>query len=338
MREISDRHFEVFRLIVERHIETAAPVGSSYLARTSGLGISPATIRNAMMDLEEMGLVRQPFTSAGRIPTDAGYRHYINVQLRKEPLTAEERGTIDNSLRFEGSDLHRSVETAGRVLGSLSKQLGIVIGPALRGSVLKRLELVALAPARLLVVLSVDSGVIRTLLLSLSLEIEDSDLVQVSRLLNERLCGLTLAEIRRTYMERTRLTPGFGLQKRRAIIDSMRPVFDEELEDIYLGGTSNIVAQPEFSSSDRLQGIFSLIERRKPLVDLLRHICAGGGVNVSVGAENPYDEMKDCALVAFSYSVGGSCGLVGILGPTRMPYWKVISLVEYVGNRLSSIT
>jgi heat-inducible transcriptional repressor len=153
---------------------------------------------------------------------------------------------------------------------------------------------------------------------------------------NERECGLTLSEIRRSYLERTQLPPSTDRQKKQAIIDSMRSVFDEEPEEVHLGGTSNILSQPEFNSSERLQGIFQLIERRKPLVDLLKDLCARGGVNVVVGAENPYHEMKDCAVVAFSYSFGGSSGSVGILGPTRMPYWKVVSLVEYVGNKLSS--
>jgi len=299
--------------------------------------VSPATIRNAMMDLEEMGLVYQPFTSAGRVPTDAGYRYYIDTLLEKQPLSLELAQRIDRELSPERASLRKSVETACRILASLSNQLGIVVTPALESSVLGRLELVRVSSEKLLVVLTVRSGATRTLVVSLSLSIDAGCLADASRLLNERLCGLTLAEINESFSERTHLAPGQGDARMREIIDSTRPIFEDEPEEVHLGGTCNIVRQPEFHSSERLEGIFGLIERRGELISLLKNVSARGEARVSVGDENPYEEVKDCSVVAFSYTLGSSSGAIGILGPTRMPYGKVLSLVEYVGNRLNSL-
>jgi len=341
MEELTQREKIILQSLVHNFITAANPVSSERLQKKYNLRISPATIRNVMMDLEEKGLVCQPHAFAGRIPTDKGYRVYVDCLMKPERLSREEKRVIHKDLTEISPDVDAILQRASHVLGEISKQLGVVLSPRFYQGVFEKMELIHVAERRILIVLTIRSGLVKTIMMELNSDISRDKLEEISRVLNERLSGLTLKEIRDSIDVRMRDLPQGEVEFIKFFVDSADSVFDfEEWEEFYFDGTSNIMSQPEFSQWERIRDIIELLEDKKLIIRLFNRVGTQKKLSITIGEENPDERMKRYSVITAPYSVGEVTGTLGIIGPTRMRYAKVIPLVDYVaqvlGNVLSS--
>ncbi len=341
LSDLTDREELVLRSIVQSYILTANPVGSRYLSkRLDEESLSAATLRNVMADLEEKGYITHPHTSAGRVPTDQGYRQYVDMLVRIEKLTRAERQEIERQIDPHGSHAQIMKETS-RLVATISSQLGIVTAPEILGGTLDRLELVQLSSNRLMVILSLRAGIVKTVMLEVADEAKREHLEVLTRTLNERLAGLTIREIRNSCYERLRdlaePTEHGGLI--RIFLDSAERIFDASpgVERVHVAPAKDILHHPEFSSPDQFRGIVELMENEEIVIHLLEgHPFDGNNVHVTIGSEHIDERMADYSMIATRYRVGGTFGTIGLIGPKRMNYARLMSLVGYVANTLTN--
>ncbi|MBC7186227.1 MAG: heat-inducible transcription repressor HrcA, partial [Calditrichaeota bacterium] len=246
MTELTPREEQVFRSVVRNFIQNARPVGSRLVAKQCGMDVSAATIRNVMADLEEKGLITHPHTSAGRVPTDRGYRYYVDTLMQVDDLTPQEREDIRRKLLSPSADVEQILESSSRALGNISKLLGVVLAPRFYQGVFDRLDLVEIADKRILVIIRVKSGLVKTILMEIDSNLSRDRLEETARVLNERLHGLTLLEIKRSIDKRMADISEGSPDLVRLIVGSAESVFDVEGgAHFYVSGTGNILSQPE---------------------------------------------------------------------------------------------
>jgi heat-inducible transcriptional repressor len=343
---LNDREERVLEAVIRTYVETAEPAGSRTVAKRFPLGVSPATVRNTMSDLEDKGFLFHPHTSAGRVPTDLAYRYYVDTLMRPLQLTREEQRRVRRHLGDAESlsPLDRLIRTAAQVVGLLSGELGVAIAPRIQDAVLEKLELVPLATDKVLLVLTLRTGVVRTVYVDLRTTIPPQTLLSLTLVLNERLAGLSLGEIRRTLPDRLRDLAGtqdLGAGELLNIfLQSPDEVFeakDPALGDVHLGRASVLADQPEFTSGSRLRGLLELTERRDLLADVLSSRDHEAKLKITIGGEHREPELNPFTLVTSEYRVGNLTGVIGVIGPTRMPYEKVAAIVEHTSALVSEL-
>jgi heat-inducible transcriptional repressor len=341
---LSEREHLILDAVIRTYVETAEPAGSRTVARRFSLGLSPATVRNTMSDLEEKGFLYHPHTSAGRVPTDAAYRLFVDGILEQGHKALVDQRSLRNELRAQGdpSALEHLIRRAAQVLGLLTQELGVAIAPRLDGAILERLDLVSVAEAKVLLVLTLRSAGVRTVFVDVPAEIPGTTLGPVAEVLNERLAGLSLREIRNSLGERLRDTSPRGDPSARELLNIFIQSADEWLDaplvgegDVHLGSASVLADQPEFSSTERLRSLVQLTERRELLHSVLGSRVGGSGLNVTIGAEHGDPALAGFTVVTSEYHAAGLRGAIGVIGPTRMPYERVIALVESTSNLVS---
>lgn len=345
--ELSRRERRVLEAVIRSYVETAEPAGSRTLSRRFGLGVSPATIRNTMSDLEEKGFLFHPHTSAGRVPTNKAYRVYVDSLLSIPAIRPieTERLTEEISARNGSSPIETILRRAAQTLGVLTQELGVALGPRLEHSILRRLELVRVSTERLLMVLTLEGGVMRTVFVEVPGEIADSALTAVTAVLNERLSGLTLEQIRTSLAARLRdATPersGSASELLNIFLQEGEQLFDAALPvdggHVMLGAASVLAEQPEFSGPDRLRRLLALTERPQDLGEAIRKRGQAPGISITIGAEHDDPRLDEFTVVTAEYHVGSLTGVIGVIGPTRMPYEKVIALVSHTSQLLSDL-
>ncbi len=338
--QLSERELRILEAVVQTYIETAEPAGSQTIARRYGLGVSPATIRNTMSELEDKGYLFHPHTSAGRIPTDRAYRVYVNEIMRLTPLSPAARSTLQAELQGSRNIVDEILQRAAQVLGVLTQELGVAVAPALDEMILERIELVRVSSERLLLVFNLRTGVVRTIFVEVPARVSAESVFEVARLLNERLSGLSLMRIRTTLPERLRDlgTKSDGAELLNIFIAEREDIFalSDEQSAVVLGSAQMLADQPEFASNVRMRDLLRLTEGR----DLLREALAARrqmGISVTIGGENPDTRLSDFTLVTASYQAGGLKGVIGVMGPTRMPYDKIIGLVEHTSRLVEGL-
>jgi heat-inducible transcriptional repressor len=338
---LNERERQVLEAVIETYVASAEPAGSRTIAKHLGLALSAATIRNTMSDLEEKGYLYHPHTSAGRVPTDLAYRVYVNSLMRLPQVSASDSDQIRQELGDHNA-LDLILERAAQVLGVLTKELGVAVGPTLERAVLERLELWQAASERLLLVLTLRSGVVRTIFVEVPAELAPGAVAQVAEVLNERLAGLTLRDIRATLPERLRDAAPAGASE-------LLNIFIEEADDLFdvpaagnaaggvvLGSAQLLAGQPEFATKERLQGLMEVTERR----DLLREALTtrlGQGLTITIGSEHQDPTLAPFTLVTASYRLGALAGVIGVMGPTRMPYDKIVALVDHTSRLVGEL-
>jgi heat-inducible transcriptional repressor len=340
--ELTERERRVLEAVIQSYVETAQPAGSNAIARRFGLGVSPATIRNTMSDLEEKGLLYHPHTSAGRVPTDVAYRIYVDSLLPLPPKSTREHKQLSSQIAAGGSAVEAILRRAAQSLGVITQELGVALGPRLDNSVLERLDLIRLSSERLLLALTLSGGAVRTIFVEARGEIADSALAEVTRVLNERIAGLTLREIRATLGARLRDTePTKGASELlNVFIEEGETLFDAAVQggtDVLLGQPSLLADQPEFSTVDNMRKLVELTETREHLGDLLRARSDTPGITITIGNENRDPKLENFTIVTAQYHSGSVAGVIGVIGPTRMPYDKVISLVTHTSRLLTDL-
>jgi heat-inducible transcriptional repressor len=339
---LNERERQVLEAIIETYVATAEPAGSRTIAKRFGLALSAATIRNTMSDLEEKGYLYHPHTSAGRVPTDLAYRVYVNSLMRLPQVSASDSDQIRQELGNRNA-LDQILERAAQVLGVLTNELGVAVGPTLDRAVLERLELWQAASARLLLVLTLKSGVVRTIFVEVPAELAPDAVAQVAEVLNERLAGLTLRDIRATLPERLRdAAPAAGASE-------LLNIFIQEADDLFdvppagnaaggvvLGSAQLLAGQPEFATKERLQGLMEVTERRELLREALS-TRLGQGLTITIGSEHQDPTLAPFTLVTASYRLGALAGVIGVMGPTRMPYDKIVALVDHTSRLVGEL-
>ena len=340
--QLSERELRVLEAVVQTYIETAEPAGSQTIARRFGLGVSPATIRNAMGELERKGFLFHPHTSAGRVPTERAYRLYVDSLMRSARRPSPiERQALESEIEGSRSTLDEILRRAAQVLGVLTQELGVAVSPAFNNLVLERLELIPVSSERLLLVFNLRGGVVRTIFVQVSgVPMASASVHRVAQLLNERLGGLRLGEIRQSLLERLRDADVADGQREllNIFIAERDDIFDlaKDGSAIVLGSAQMLAEQPEFASNAAMRSLLELTERR----DLLRQALDSrrqAGLSITIGGENLDPRLSDFTLVTSSYQAGDLKGVIGVMGPTRMPYEKIIGLVEHTSRLVEGL-
>lgn len=339
--DLNDREKTILRSIVQQFILTASPVGSRNITKRFDVGVSPATVRNIMSDLEESGFINHPHTSAGRIPTDKGYRYYVDTLMEIQKLNNSDKGYIDKSLDKNFVETDEILKIASKLLSTITKQIACVTYPTLDNGILEKIQLVSLSSTRLLVVVSIKSGLVKTMTLEFESEIEGDKLQKVESLLNERLNGLTFQEIRKTFKDRLSDIDDAEKPIIRLFIDSVDKIFkDHKKEDkLVITGATNIIQQPEFDDPGKFQSVIELIEDKDIIIHIMdkKRLENTNNVLISIGSENEEEKFNGYSLITKEYTFGETSGTVGIIGPKRMEYSKVVAIVSYLGDMLSEV-
>lgn len=342
--EVTLRERQVLEAVVRTYVDTAEPVGSHSVARRWKLGVSAATIRNTMSELESRGYLARPHASAGRVPTDAAYRYFVDRLIRPAPLTSAERDRIEEELDPDtSSPIERLVRRTTRALSLISHELGLGLVPSLDSAVLEKIDLIRLSSSKALMVATVRNGLVRTVYVDLPLTIPRDTLVTLTVILNERLAGLTFADLRESLPERMR-DPGTGDDAATELLNIFMQSAQALLEwpetggsPVLFGQTSVLASQPEFTSGPHLKSLIELTERNRLIAGVLSNRNHSGGLRITIGREHQDEALAGFTLVTAEYHVGGLKGVVGVIGPTRMPYEKVITLVDYTSSLVNDI-
>ena len=337
LESLTKRERIVLEALVRAYVDLRTPVGSSTILKREGFEFSSATMRKTLSSLERKGYVRQPHTSAGRLPTDIGYRFFVDEgHIQVPTLTAEEV----ESLRVNLEEIFHQVrvdEIHGQlaaIIGDVSNQLGLALAPRFDQGVFQGLELVRLTSQRLLIVATFSFGPVKSLVVEVDSDVSEFDMNAIKQLLNERLSGLTMNDVKSTARERVGNIRVGHSQLLRVVLDEIESLVTPRAQDLFVAGARHIFEQPEFSDSSEVAGLVELLERKDILANLL---AAREGVVVTIGKENAPTEMRQCSVVTASYNVEGAVGVLGIIGPTRMPYKRVVALLNYAASRTADL-
>ena len=338
--DLNEREALVLEAVVRTFVQTASPAASRTVARQFDLGVSPATIRNTMSDLTRKGYLTQPHASAGRMPTDKAYRYYVDTLMRPDRLTSEETRRIEAALDVARTSAEeRILARAVKALSVVTQELGVGLAPRMDEGILEKIDLVGVSRDRLLIVLAIRSGPVRTIFVEGERADSDEALESVARFLNERLAGQTLREIRETYRDRLADGPAEHADLVNIFLEQAEGLFSARPpagEDVLLGPTAGLAAQPEFADREHLRTLLQLTEQRDVLAEALRDRRADGIV-ISIGGEHAIPPLVDFSMVTAEYEMGSVHGTIGVIGPTRMPYDRMVSLVEYTARLLSTL-
>ena len=335
MTELNDRSREIFRMIVDAYVDTGEPVGSRTLARRGRLDLSPASIRNVMADLEEAGLLFAPHTSAGRLPTEAGLRLFVSGLLELGGLSDSERQSIDGRCTAAGKSLSQALEEASAALSGLSRCASLVIAPKTERP-LKHIEFVPLAPGRALVVMVTEDGLVENRLIEVSLGTPPSSLQAAGNYLNSRLRGRTVEEAKAAILSE--------IEQRRTQLDELTTKLVEaglaswgggDRSSLIVKGQANLLEDiSALTDLERLRTLFDALETKETMVRLLDATREGEGVQIYIGADNPLFGMAGCSIVVAPYTNSREqvIGAIGVVGPTRINYARIIPMVDYTAK------
>lgn len=334
--ELGERACQVLQAVIFEYIVTAEPVGSRQVAKKYALGLSPATIRNTMADLEETGYLTQPHTSAGRVPTDKAYRFYVDTLAGRGQIGRPEALRLQRQVASARSDLDDLMESTSAQLSALSRYAAVILAPPLSKTRLERIDLIPVEGDRALVVLATETGWGTSRILALEESVSAAEFREIARVLTERHAGLTFQEIRTQLTDAAVPADADRLERLAAALarKAFASIWDRNL---YYHGAMNILDQPEFADIGAMKAVLRAFEEKRQLIELLTARASGGDtVQVVIGSEMPYQEMQETSLVAASYKYGDRVlGVLGVVGPRRMPYTKIVPLVDYTARLVS---
>jgi heat-inducible transcriptional repressor len=335
------REAAILKSVIQEHILTGAPVGSKKVSGGVRLDLSPATIRGIMADLEERGLLVQPHTSAGRLPTDRAYRLYVDRLMRRSNMNPSRAQVIDAALFASRGEIADLLGEASKQLSKFSRQVGVVLAPAMRRVVVEKLEFARLNERRIVAILVGRSGVVHNRILDLDEPMSQEELDRTGRYLTDQFGGMTLLQMRTELENR--------MKEERAAYDRLlarslklgRRTIEEDEDnsaDLFVEGASNLLDSPEFADLGKMKKLIRTLEEKRRLIGLLSRVLDQDGVQVMIGSENQEENLNHCTVVASNYHSGDRVmGTLGIVGPTRMEYVKAIGLVEHLAVVLTRL-
>ena len=336
--DLDPRETEILRSVLKAHILSGEPVGSRTVSQGLSMDLSPATVRSVMSALEDRGLLRQPHTSAGRVPTNGAYRLYVDRLMKTPRLHCSRAEIIDAALFNRQGEITDLLEEASRQLSRFSGNVGIVLAPEMNRIVVEKLEFVRVGAGRVVAILVGRSGVVHNRILDLDSGWSQGDMDQMGAYLSEQFSGMTLPEMHREVQRR--------LREDRAVLNRLKrksmQLGEKAVEGgegagaLFVDGASNLLDSPEFADIRKMKALFKALDQKSRLIELLGNVLGGTGVQVTIGMENDLEDLEDCALVASPYQSGGrAVGTLGIVGPTRMEYVQAIALVDHLARILT---
>jgi heat-inducible transcriptional repressor len=331
--EMDGRKRDILKLVIDDYVLTAEPIGSEAVSTRHRLGVSSATVRNEMAALEEMGYLRQPHTSAGRIPTEQAYRVYVDSMIKEEQIPAWERMEIRRTL--SNIEPQRTVEQAAHTLASVTEFAAVAASVTTGAQRIRHLSLIPLSPHRAMAVVVTDEGVFEGKTMEFAAPISPDDLDRLSHEISRRVAGMSLNDL-----TDRKLTDVIGDAARyQRVVDEVARLLRDSLArtpgPVYSDGKANILKQPEFQDVRRARPVLSALEQRDIVVELLRPGDTGERVRIAIGTENKREEMKECSVITATYFVDDRpAGVVGVIGPTRMRYGKIVSLLTFLADSL----
>ena len=337
--ELQGRKMKILQAIIRNYLETGEPVGSRTISKYTDLHLSSATIRNEMSDLEEMGLIKQPHTSAGRIPTDAGYRIYVDNMLQEEKAEVEEMKSV---LLEKQDKLETQLKQVARLLAANTQYASMVTTPSVRQNKIKFIQLSQIDPANVLAVIVLEGNMIRNTMIRVDRELSQEQLLKLNLLLNTNLCGLPVEDITLGLIESIKRSAGIHTEIISDVIDAAAEIVHKEEElQIYTSGANNIFRYPELTDNQKASEIISNFEDKQVLGTLVRDQLSGQeetGVQVYIGNEMSIPSLRDCSVVTATYELGdGMKGTVGIIGPKRMDYDRVVGVLKGIKQQLDDL-
>ena len=338
---LDERTRNILMAVIHSFIHTGEPVGSRTISKRFDFGLSPATIRNIMSDLEELGFLEQPHTSAGRMPTDQGYRFYVDNLRDIEVLSAEESALISQRYAPYHGEVDEVMTATSRLLSEISRYAGVVLH-IFSITIFKRIEFVKIRGRQVLAIFVMESGMVHNKLIMLDEEMTQEELYQISNYLNQEFSGQPLRMIRQHVLDRMAEEKAQYDKLAQQALSVGAKTFGETSEDesdIYLGGTSNIMDQPEFASNlDQMKELFKAFEEKNRLISLLDKCLDEPGVHVIIGSETPFKDIRECSFVTHTYSYDNrTLGVLGVVGPKRMVYPRIMAIVDHTANIVSKI-
>lgn len=335
---LSQRSRQILEAIVEDYIATAEPVGSSAVAKRHAMPVSSATVRNVMASLEELGLLASPHTSAGRIPTDKGFRFYVDSLVGVRTITHTEKKEILKRCRETGGNLTDLLREASRTLSSLSNYTGFVAAPRFANATFRQMEFIGLGGRRVLAILVTCSGAVQNRIIEVERDFTTDELNRMSNYLNSTLEGLSISQVRSRIMTEMEQDKNRYDQMLTNALSLSNQALPEDQQELYVSGQARILDQPEFSDIRRMRELFQAFEEKGRLLQLLGDCLQAKGVRIFIGSETPLQEMAGMSLITSTYMTDqNTIGVMGVIGPTRMGYSSVIPIVDYTAQMVSRL-
>ncbi|MGO1370025.1 heat-inducible transcriptional repressor HrcA [Senegalia sp. (in: firmicutes)] len=339
--KIDGRKLKILQAIIHNYIINAEPIGSRTISKKYDLGVSPATIRNEMSDLEELGFLLQPHTSAGRIPSNKAYRLYVDKLTENQNLTKEKLNKLDKNMLEKIGRIEELIENSASILSKLTNYTSLAIAPQFKLSKIKHIQLVPVDEKRVLLVIVTHSGIVKNTILRLEKSISNKDLNIISNILTENLKDEMIGSIG-TILENDM---SHNIYEYKDVLDSLITTINNSFNSIdtiesYSNGITKIFNFPEYNDIDKAKSFISFIQNKDNVIDMLvnNELANNHNLGISIGEENTYDEIKNCSLITATYKVNGKIiGKIGVIGPTRMEYSKVIPVVQRLSLDLSNI-
>ena len=337
---MNERAQHLLRVLIDRYIREGEPIGSRTLARDSRLDLSPATVRNVMSDLEEMGFVAAPHTSAGRIPTAQGYRLFVDSLLQIQPLDTVQIEQLRQELQAEETDSGRLIETASNLLSGITRMAGVVTLPRHEHVALRRIDFLPLSQNRILVILVINEKEVQNRIIQTERAFSASELETIANFLNAHFVGKDIHAVRSDLIREMQQTRQDMNELMLSVVSVAEKVFGEEEtddEDYVLAGQTNLMHFRELSDVEKLRELFEAFNRKRDILHLLDQCICANGVQLFIGEESGYQVLDECSLVTAPYSVEGEViGVLGVIGPTRMAYDRVIPIVDATARLLGA--
>jgi len=329
---LTDRQLLILQVIIDDFIRSAQPVGSRTLSKKDGIVFSSATIRNEMADLEELGFIEKTHSSSGRVPSEKGYRYYVDHLLSPSRLSTKDKLELRSIFAEKIYELEKIVQKSAQILSDLTNYTAIVLGPAFKDNKVKRLQIVPINNETAVAIIVTDNGHVENRTISFPESIDPSDIEKMVNILNERLVGVPLIDLKNKIYKEVAQLLKTNIRNYDMVINVLDKTLNLQTEErMYIGGKANMLSQPEFHDIDKVRTLLTMIESEHVLPQLLRTDKAG--INIKIGQENNNIAMNDCSLITATYSVGNEhLGSIAILGPTRMEYSRVISLLQHISQ------
>lgn len=338
---LDERKLKVLYAIINSYILSAEPIGSRTISKHYDLGVSSATIRNEMSDLEELGLLNKPHSSAGRIPSDKAYRLYVDSLLKLEDFNIDEikKEKLKKILHDDSRELDHLLQNSARILSEITNYTALAISPQLKSSKVKHIQLIPIDSNQVLLIIVNDSDVVKNAIFRVEKPISSNHLNTISNFLNTKVKGLSLEEMTHLF--------DLGIFKElydyRHVLDKLIPIFNKSLEssdniELYSEGITRILNFPEYKDIDKAKSIISFIEDKELVLEMLLNNTYTEGINIIIGNENSYSQLKDSSIVTATYSIGGkTIGKIGVLGPTRMDYLGLINTLKLFSTNITEM-
>lgn len=339
IKKMDERTAEVFQVLVADYIANANPVASGSLSKQIHRKLSSATIRNVLADLEEMGFLSQPHTSAGRIPTEKGLRFYVDTLLKQRSLTEEEQSAIREKYDLNERGVNSVMQRTSKILAGISQYVGLVVTPSWESMEFKYMEFIPLSQGKLLGIFVTKSGMVENRVIDVPYELNNLDIEKINNYCNAAFLGLTLDEARQKVRRELQSAQNqYDRLISRALLLSEKVLGNIGGFEIYVEGGAHLLSSPEFSEVEQIRELMSLLEEKQALLEVLTAAADGTGVKVFIGSELPNHKNRNVSFIASPYRRNGQIlGMLGIIGPTRMDYSRVVPIVDFTAKLVGDL-